>query len=262
MSNKYLETFKIALINELVYKPSLVMARIRNILTITLLFYLWAAVYRGNTSAFGFGREAMLTYVFGLVFVKAVVTNSKASALAGEISGGGLTNYLLKPAGFFKFWLARDLASKLLHLGLSFFEVLALFLLFRPGLFWQTDLFALLSFVILLAFALLTFFFLLTTVSMIPFWLPEQTWPPVFLFLTTTDLLAGGIFPLDVFPEAIRTLLYLTPFPYLVYVPLKAYLGTSENFLVLGSIVWCLATFLLMKFVWQRGLRVYRAEGR
>ncbi len=262
MSNKYFVTFKTALGGELVYISSFVMARIRNILTIILLYYLWSAVYSTNSNVFGLGRVNVFTYIFGLIFVKAVVINSKASSLAGEISGGGLTNYLLKPMGFFKHWLVRDLVPKVLHLFFSFIEGLSLFILFRPSLFLQTDLVSLFSFTVLLVLALLTFFFLLFTISMIPFWLPEQTWPPVFLFLTTAEILAGGLFPLDVFPEYVRSLLYFTPFPYLIYVPLKMYFGAGSNLLILGSILWCITAYFLMKIVWLRGLRAYRAEGR
>ncbi len=80
------------------------------------------------------------------------------------------------------------------------------------------------------------------------------------------EFLSGAFFPLDVFPKPIYEFLKLTPFPYLVFIPIKTYLGNMSTFettknLLLGGL-WTIILWLLMNKVWKKGLKVYEAFGR
>ncbi len=264
--NKYIQVIKASLSQELAYKTSFIFNRIRSLFTFFLLFFLWDAVYRSEENVFGITREQMLTYIFGILIVKAIVANSKISSLSGEIASGSLTNYLLKPVSYFKLSFARDIGTKSLNFLLAFFEILVVYLILRPKLFWQTKALYVFLFIVLLAIAVLIYFFLLALVSMIPFWLVEQTWPPVFLFLTISELMSGAFFPLDILPETLRNIFLLTPFPYLLYVPLQIYLGRFSVIVVFKyvavSVFWLFVTFLLFRFGFKKGIKLYRAEGR
>ncbi len=264
--NKYIQVIKASLGQELVYKTSFIFTRIRSLLTFFLLFFLWDAVYRSGENVFGISREQMLTYVFGILIVKAIVANSKISSLSGEIASGSLTNYLLKPVSYFKLSFARDIGTKSINLIFAFFEIIFVYLILRPQLFWQTEAISVFLFIVLLGIAVVTYFFLLALVSMVPFWLAEQTWPPVFLFLTISDLMSGAIFPLDILPEYLRYIFLLTPFPYLLYVPLQIYLGRFSVVMVVKyvavSVFWLLVSFLFFNYSWKKGIKLYRAEGR
>jgi len=265
--NKYIQVAKVSLSQELAYKTSFIMGRLRSLLTIFLLFFLWDAVYRfGDNTVFGITRTQMLTYIFGVLMVKAVVASSKITSLSGEISTGNLTNYLLKPISIFKIYFARDMGLKSLNLILAFFEALLVYLILKPKLFIQTEFIYLILFFLFLVMGILIYFFFLALVSMIPFWMPEQTWPPVFLFLTISELMSGALFPLDILPSFLRTLFYLTPFPYLLYVPLQVYLGRFGMGLIFQAVLvygfWLGASYLLFSFGWKRGIKLYRAEGR
>jgi len=265
---KYLSVFKISFQGEFVYKLNFIMWRARNVLQIFLVFFLWDAVFsQPNRVIFGYDRSKILTYVFGLLIVRAFVLSARAVEVAGEISRGDLSNYLLKPVNYFRYWFTRDISSKALNLAFATIEVVVLYYVLKPPFFIQTNPTILLSFLASIILAVFIFFVLLFMTSTVPFWMPEIAWGAQFLVVTiVVEFLSGALFPIDVLPVTIQNILYLTPFPYLIFFPLQVYLGKIEGLLIvkglLISFCWAIALRSLLKIVWEKGLRVYQAHGR
>jgi len=265
---KYLQIFKLSFQQEFAYRLNFVMWRVRNILQIILLFFLWSSVFKDpQTEVFGYNQEKILTYVFGILILRAIVFSARAVDVAGEISNGDITNFLLKPVNYFKYWATRDIASKILNLGFSVFEITILFLILKPNLFLQTNLLTLFAVLISLTMAVILFFCLLFITNMSAFWMPENGWAAQFLFIAIiTDFLSGGVFPLDILPLAFQKVLYSTPFPYLLFFPLQVYLGKIAGLEIIRGLAtaftWVFILFMTVKFIWAKGLRRYSAEGR
>lgn len=244
------------------------MWRVRNVLQIFLVFFLWDTVFTNpNRVVFGYDRTKILTYVFGLLIVRAFVLSARAIEVAGEISRGDLSNYLIKPLSYFRYWITRDISSKVLNLIFASVEAILLFFLLKPPFFVQTNLLSLLGFIFAIVIAMFIYFVILFITSSIPFWIPEAAWGVHFLItVVIIEFLSGAIFPLDIFPTAIQNLLNLTPFPYLIFFPLQVYLGKITGVAMLKGIfvaaLWAVGLWVIMKSVWQRGLRVYQAHGR
>jgi len=265
---KYLQIFKLSFQQEFAYRLNFVMWRVRNILQIILLFFLWSSVFKDpQTEVFGYNQEKILTYVFGILILRAIVFSARAVDVAGEISNGDITNFLLKPVNYFKYWATRDIASKILNLGFSVFEITILFLILKPNLFLQTNLLTLFAVLISLTMAVILFFCLLFITNMSAFWMPENGWAAQFLFIAIiTDFLSGGVFPLDILPLAFQKVLYSSPFPYLLFFPLQVYLGKIAGLEIIRGLAtaftWVFILFMTVKFIWAKGLRRYSAEGR
>lgn len=265
---KYLSVFKISYLQEFAYRLNFIMWRVRNVLQIFLVFFLWSTVYSSpDTEFFGYDRDRILTYVFGILIIRAIVLSARTVDVAGEISTGDLTNFLLKPINYFKYWFTRDISSKALNLGFATIEAGALFLILKPPFFIQTDPGILFAFLISLILAILMFFTLLFLVNMIAFWIPTAGWAAQFLIVVIfTEYLSGGIFPIDILPLAIQTVIYTLPFPYLLFFPLQIYLGklsTAAMIRGLGvSFVWVVVLVFAISHVWNKGLEQYSAEGR
>lgn len=264
---KYLSIFKISFQQEFVYRLNFIMWRFRNVLQIFLIFFLWDSVFSDPSRVvFGYDRAKILTYVFGLAIVKAILTSSRTIDVAGEISDGNLSNYLLKPVNYFKYWFTRDIASKTLNLIFAIFEVAVLYFILKPPFFFQTNPLLVFLFLVSLAGGVFLYFFLVLIFDMFAMWYPEQAWGPIFFLFIFVEFLGGGLFPLDIFPSTIQKVLYLTPFPYLYFVPLQIYLGKLG---LLGSLqavlvggMWIIVLSLTLKKLWHAGLLVYRSEGR
>jgi ABC-2 type transport system permease protein len=243
------------------------MWRVRNVLQLFLIFFLWDTVFSSsNTVLFGYDRTKILTYVFGLLIVRAIVLSSRSVDIAGEISQGLLTNYLLKPLSYFKYWFTRDMASKALNLIFASFEIVLLYFLLKPQFFLQTNPIFLSLFIISIILAIILFFLLLTLFNLFPLWYPEQAWGPTFFLMIFMDFIGGGVFPLDILPSSIQQVLYLTPFPYLMFIPIQIYLEKFSVVFALKSLLiamaWILILLYLVNTAWRVGLRLYRAEGR
>ncbi|RLC32669.1 hypothetical protein DRH13_01405 [Candidatus Woesebacteria bacterium] len=265
---KYLSIFKISFAQEFAYRVNFIMWRVRNVLQILLVFFLWSAVFTNpQTELFGYNRDKILTYVFGIFILRALVLSSRAVDIAGEIARGELTNYLLKPINYIKYWFTRDISSKALNLSFATVEIVILYFFLRPTFFIQTDPLQIFLFLVAVVFAVVMFFGLLVLVNFVTFWLPEGGWASQFLIIVIfTEFLSGAVFPIDILPEAIQNVLYALPFPYLMFFPLQVYLGklsmtaTLQSLLISG--IWMMFMIVVINQVWARGIKKYSAVGR
>lgn len=264
---KYWQIFKISFAQEFAYKASFIMWRVRNVLQILIFFFLWDAVFRNGTdSYFGYNRTKIFTYAFSLIIVRAIVLSSRSIDVAGQISKGDLTNLLLKPVNFFKYWLTRDVGSKFLNISFGIFEVSLLLILLKPPIFIQTNIIYLLFFFLSLIIASFIFFNLTMLTSFVPFWAPETAWGAQFLVSVIIEFLSGAFFPIDIFPSGVYNVLTLMPFSYLIFVPIKIYLGSFSYSMMFQSlaigIIWSLILWKTMNNIWKKGLLVYEGVGR
>ncbi len=266
--NKFLSIFKISFEQEFAYKANFIMWRLRNVFQIVITFFLWSTIFSNPQSTFfGYSQSKILTYVFMLMIVRSLVLSAKAADVSSDISEGNLSNHLLKPLSYFKYWFTRDIASKVLNLFFAFFEFVILFAVFRPEFFIQTNFVFLVLFALSILIAVFIYFNILFLISSIPFWAPELGWASQFLVaVVIIEFLSGALFPIDVLPQGLSDILMFTPFPYMIFFPIQIYLGKIGGLVLFMyftiSTVWAFALFVFMKHVWNKGLRVYQATGR
>ncbi len=264
---KYLTVFGLAFQNEFVYRLNFILWQFRNVIRILLTFFLWNSVFSINKVAFGYTREQMLTYVFLVLVVYAFVTSAPSNDnIGGEIASGDLSNYLVKPISYMRYWLTRDWASKLLNVIFAVFETSLLFWWLRPQIsFADSPLFIILG-ILMCILAALIYYFLTKSAVFVSFWTPESTWGLMFVVLVLLEILAGVIFPLDVLPVWASKLLQFTPFPYLVYLPIQILLGkftlVQSLRLLLQAFLWVVGSWYVTTKIWKSGQKVYAASGR
>lgn len=244
------------------------MWRIRNVFQIIITFFLWSTIFNDPGQVFfGYDRAKILTYIFTLMIVKALVFSARAIEVSKDIAEGNLSNYLVKPISYFKYWFTRDLSSKALNLIFATFEFVFLFLIFKPEIYFQTNVFIFLSFLISVTVAIFIYFFILFIVSAVPFWAPELGWASQFLVtIVIIEFLSGTLFPIDILPTSFQKIIMLMPFPYTIFFPVQVYLGKItgpaliQGFLI--SFFWTGVLWFLMKHIWGKGLKAYQAFGR
>ncbi|MBI4033202.1 MAG: ABC-2 family transporter protein [Candidatus Blackburnbacteria bacterium] len=262
---RYLEVLKVAWEDNLVYRTNLVLWRLRSIMGLLILYFLWSTVFLGTDKVFGYDRASILTYVLGTSFVRSLVLSSTSSDVAGEIHNGRLTNFLLKPFSYLGYWFTRDLADKILGLLFSVLEISIIVWVFKPPIILQRDPEIWLAFSVTTILALVLFFYLSFLISLMAFWIRE-IWGLRFLTMTSLEFLSGGMFPLDILPLGLFSLLKFLPFTYLIFFPLKVYLGQISGPEILQGVgillLWIAIIYFAVKLLWARGLRVYAGEGR
>lgn len=265
---KYWSIFKISFEQEFVYRLNFILWRVRNIFQILLTYFLWSTVFANpQTQIFGYDRTKILTYVFGIMIVRALVLSARAMDVSGDIARGDLSNYLLKPMSYFRYWFTRDISSKVLNLIFAAAEFLILFIILKPPFFLQTNTVAIFAFFVTIVLAILIYFFLLFIISSIPFWAPEIGWGSHFLVtVVIIEALSGSLFPINILPPVLQSVVLATPFPYLIYFPVQVYLGQITGVALAGglmvAVAWTGVLWTILIFVWQKGLKVYQAIGR
>lgn len=264
---KYLTVFAVDWQSQFIYRLNFILWRFRNVLQLLMTYFLWRGIFVSNQSVYGYSQPQMLTYVFLVLIVQTLVVSAPSSDnIGGEIANGDLSNYLVKPISYLKYWFTRDLSSKLLNILFAFFEIILLWLLLKPIIQFPATPFVALSSVVSSVLAVAIYFFVSASTRFVAFWAPENTWPVAFLVLVLLQILAGGIFPLDILPRWASTVLQFTPFPYLVYYPIAIFVGKISGWeivrILLQSLLWLWIMYKLTRIVWKRGLINYASEGR
>lgn len=263
--SKYLVVVKNSLQGYFVYRLNFLLWRVRVVISILISFFLWQTIFKGRNQVFDYKESQMLTYIFLLTFVSGVVLSTRVFRVAEEINLGRLSNLLVRPINYFGYVFAQDISDKSINTCCSILEMALLVAILHPPLVLQGQIFFLSLFIFSIILAAFLYFEIGLILSFIGFW-SRETWAPQFIFFILVAFLAGTYFPLDIVPAPIYQILQLLPFTYLVFFPLKIYLGTADGgFLIKGFFVlgfWLLALWLTLKFLWQKGLKVYTAEGQ
>ena len=94
-----------------------------------------------------------------------------------------------------------------------------------------------------------------------------MTWAGQFLLIIVfSEFFSGATFPLDILPLALQKVLYLLPFPYLIFFPIQVYLGKINGETLMGGLLvalfWVIILNFAMRWIWNKGLKVYQAFGR
>lgn len=262
---KYFQIFKNSWSESFIYRLNFIMWRLRMVINILIVYFLWSSVTSSNQTIFGYSQSTILTYILGVSLLRALVLSSRTIDIANEINEGNLAYYLLKPINYYLSWFTRDLADKLLNIIFSVFEITLIILLLKPNFFLQTNPSYLLLFLFSCILAAVLYFFINMIFGFLAFWTPD-TWPPRFIFFIFLEFFAGSFFPIDILPRPLYLIVQSLPFPYMLYFPLKIYLGQlpfleiTKGFLI--SALWVYLTYLLSKKMFNRGLSFFSAEGR
>lgn len=263
--HKYYRVFANTWSEILSYRLNFIMWRFRVVLQLLTMFFLWNTLISKNSSLFGYSQSQMLTYILGTSLMSSIVIATRTMEIGDQINNGTLSNFLIKPLSYMKYWFARDLGDKAMNLGFAFIEICLLIVIFRPALFIQLDPMFLFFAIVSAFISMVMYFFFNYLLGLFGFW-SNEIWGPRFIFWILLNFFAGSLFPLDILPQAVFNVLKFLPFTYLLYFPIKIYLGQlSIQFIVEGlviSILWTVTLYLLVHLVWIKGLKVYGSEGR
>lgn len=261
---KYLRVLSNSLQEYFAYRLNFILWRVRVVVSILISFFLWQTIFKGRSQVFGYEQAQMLTYILLITFLNGIVLSTQTFRVAEEINLGTLSSFLIRPFSYFGYVLSRDISDKIVNTFFSVFEIILLVIILRPPVFLQTSFFWLGLFIVTCILAALLFFEIGMLLSIIGFW-SRETWSPRFIFFILVTFLAGTYFPLDILPKPIYEFLQLLPFTYLIFFPLKIYLGhidfvlLTRGFIIMIS--WIILMLIILRYSWKRGLKIYTAEG-
>tara|TARA_B100001971_G_scaffold215182_1_gene259098 strand:+ start:42283 stop:43092 length:810 start_codon:yes stop_codon:yes gene_type:complete len=231
-----------------------------------LAYFLWKSIYTAKAveSMNGFSMNDIILYYIVAPQLFKIQQGSGIGNISREIYEGGLTKYILYPIDYYLYKIVVYLAHSTFYI-LQLFMVLFLYwvvlgqdhvLNFTPLQF--------LCFIFSLYFIALLYFAMSSTCELIAFW-ADNIWSLGVILRFSVSFLGGALIPLSFFPTWAQTLLYKTPFPYLITFPMNTLMKEfhfSEYLSNLGIIIlWCIAFLLLSKLVWIKGKYKYTGVG-
>jgi ABC-2 type transport system permease protein len=224
-----------------------------------ILLGVWAQA--AASGAFPLSRVEFIRYFIAVFVVRQFTFIWVIWEFEDLVVSGNLSQLLLQPLDPVWRFLASHLTERVVRLPLVLAVVGFCFALY-PEALWLPSATDFASAGVLLGLAFVTRFMLQYMMSMLTFWSEraaaiEELWFVVYLFLS------GLIAPLDVYPESVRRLTELTPFPYLIYYPVNLLLGRGAPLgrAVLVLAVWGVLAWVVQRRLWRSGLRRYSAMG-
>lgn len=242
----------------LAYRAELVLWALANSLPFILMGAWMKAAEQGE---FGKTPEELARYFLAAFIVRQVTVVWVIWEFEHDVVKGLLSSQLLHPIDPAWRHLLSHVAERFARLPFSALIVVLVFALYPKAMWLPSfrDVALALAFMI---FALLLRFVMQYTLAMLAFWTErassaESFWMLAYLFLS------GLIAPLELFPEAVREVAMMTPFPYLIYFPTTILVG-GEVDVLRGTLImaaWGGGFFLLQRLLWRVGLRHYSAMG-
>lgn len=265
---KYLHVINIGIQNLLVYRANFFFRAAFGLIPLAATLMLWRAIFESQAegaSIAGYQMAQMISYYLMITIVDALTAvNEEDWQIAADIKDGNISQFLLKPIDYLTYRLFLFFTGRVIYTTVAIIPVGLFILYLSDYLVGPANSTAMLIFCLSILLTALLQFFISYTMALLAFWVLEVA---TFIFiLYAFEYIAGGhMFPLDILPEPVQQILQFTPFPYLMYFPVSVYLGRVEgDAMWTGLLVqagWVIATFLLAKFVWSRGIRKYSAYG-
>ena len=187
-----------------------------------VMAWIWSATIPAEGSVVGMSRSDLVAYSGLAILLGYMIFDFADWNLQMLVRTGAYVNHLLQPMHHAWYALSRKLGHRLLALLIEAIPVWILVSLFvgsplvprNPGWF-------LLSGVI----GFLLMFVVNYASGLVGFWLVRAEGVRRCVVLLR-DLLGGAMLPLSFFPSLVQPLLFLTPYPWVMYVALR--IGTGE----------------------------------
>ena len=265
---KYWHAINIGFQNNLTYRFNYLARTLFGFIPLMAVLLLWRKIYAGKgegASISTFTLAEMTSYYLIVTITDALTAvNEDDWQIAADIKDGNISQFLLKPVDYLWFRFSLYLSGRLTYLMVAIIPI-ALLIFFLRDYFvlpasWPT--FGL--FAVSVTMTALLQFFLSYTMAMLAFWVLEVS-TFIFIVYAFEYLASGHMFPLDVLPAGVKEVLFLTPFPYQLYLPVGIYMSKVTGAeLIRGLIMqagWVIVTYFLARFAWHRGIRKYAAVG-
>ncbi len=265
---KYWHAINIGFQNNLTYRFNFLARTLFGFIPLLAVLFLWRKIYAGQpegTAISTFTLAQMTSYYLIVTIADACTAVSEDDwQIAADIKDGNISQFLLKPVNYLWFRFCLYVSGRLTYLAVALVPIALLIFFFReyfalPGSWLTFGLFAL-----SLTMTALLQFFLSYTMAMLAFWVLEVS-TFIFILYAFEYIASGHMFPLDVLPPTVKELLFLTPFPYQLYLPVGIYMGKIQGAALAHGLImqagWVVLAYLLARFAWHRGIRKYAAVG-
>jgi len=246
------------------YRANLVMYLLYWIVQPIVYIAVWTSIANAQGSVKGLTANDFIVYYLTMLVVDQVTSETVFYNFGWKIQEGTLSAELIRPVHpILTNALVNTLAFKALTTLVLIPIWITLSLLFKPT-FDSVSLTNLLLTIPALIIGFIVNFLITSAITCIAFW-TQRVWSLYRLYGIPVALFSGQFVPLKLMPKVIEDIAVYSPFPLFRYFPTQLILGKlTPDEIVRGYVVgfvWIVIAYLLLRFIWKRGLKQFSAVG-
>ena len=263
---KYVSVFNIVLQNTFVYRWNYFLRALFGLIPLAGTVFLWSAVFKERGGGLhGYDYSSMIYYYLLTILVSNLVVPSEDEwQIAADIREGQINALLTKPMSYLAYRFSIFLSGRLVYTFVTLPPIALLFLYFRHYVVLPTDPLVYVLTTVSILMAAFIQFFITYSLAMFAFWILEIS-TIVFIVYSFEYFLGGQMFPIDIMPTAVQTVMKWLPFYYELFCPVAIFLGRLKGADLVQALaiqtLWLLLAWMWARFMWQRGLGHYQAVG-
>lgn len=266
--SKYWHALNIGIQNNLTYRFNFLARTLFGFIPLLAVVLMWRTIYSGKGAAAmvaSYTLAQMISYYLLVTIVDALTAvNEDDWQIAADIKDGNISQFLLKPVDYLWFRFCLFLSGRITYMTVAFIPVTLLVISLHEYFVFPGDWATFVAFLFSLGLTALLQFFLSYMMAMLAFWVLEVS-TLIFMLYAFEYIASGHLFPLDILPPVVASALFLTPFPYQLYLPVGIYMGKIEGAKLVEALAmqagWVLLAYFLARLAWHRGIKKYSAVG-
>ncbi len=262
----YSTVFSLGVQNAFVYRWNFFIRAAFGLIPLVATVWIWRAIFdaRGSdVSGYSFGE--MVFYFVAVTVVESLVSPADDEwQIAADIREGRISSFLLRPLDYRAYRASLFVSSRVVYAGVALVPLVAMAWWLPGQMRLPADGVAWAAFGGSLLMAAAIQFLIAFVLATLAFWVLEIS-TLVFILYSFEYFLSGRIFPIDVMPAGLKTVLMALPFPYELYFPVAIWMGKVTGAALWSGLAvqagWTLALLALSGWLWRRGVRHYGAYG-
>lgn len=235
---------------------------VMNIISITILYFFWDAIYANATSISGLSREQTINYVLLAFFFMPLVGNDLLWEFGSNLREGLMIHHLLRPVNFQGMNYAQQLGG--LVTRMAFQLPIMLLAVFLFDLKFPSDFYTWAAFLISALLGFTVMFFFSWVLACMAFYTTE-IWGLGVLIEGITIFFSGSLVPLAMMPEWLRGLVLSVPFAQALAVPVGLLAGITPAAeaprIWLIQLTWIIGLWILSNLIFRAAVRKITVQG-
>ncbi len=252
-------------IRTLQFREEIVIYAFLDIIPFFVLFFLWGAVYSGQTQINGYSYSDIVQYYIMVVFVQRITATYFEGWRSQEIRMGKIDYFLTRPFSYINEVLSKEIGGKIINLSISI-PILTAFYFLSIKIFSvqtiQLNLNNFFIFLILIFAAYAIQIMIALWIVLLTFWFEGSSGLEHFKWIVLS-LFSGSTIPFEFMPIWLQKIFEFLPFKYTSYIPIQIIMGkislTSKDYL--SVVLTLLAMILITKFLWKKAIYKYSSAG-
>jgi viologen exporter family transport system permease protein len=260
----FLKFVSVSFQKQVTYRFDCFVGIVNGFLYVFIFTSLWKALYSqfDTTVHNGYTLTAIVTYAVLVMAVRISFTMDD-SIIYRKVMDGSIAMELVRPTSFFFMNLAENVGHSLFHMMARTVPIVMISIfLFDISIPFEVT--RLLVFLVSFIAGYILVSMLNFIAGLLAFWFIE-IFPFMLFKYALFTFFAGGIVPIDFFPEFLKTLVKLLPFQYMLYFPTTILIGRASlaeaQTIIIAQLMWIVIMGAVCTLMWNAGKKKLIIQG-